>query len=82
MIDALSDGEHLSEYTLLNSLHALLECRSGFVIKTAQDEWAGRCSPRFAEPVERHRRVFGYHIFLLLIAYCYVGNEIDRSRLT
>ena len=38
MIDDISDGENLSEDTLLSSLHTLLERRSGFGYLNFPDE--------------------------------------------
>ena len=37
MIDGFSDGENLSEDTLLNSLHTFLGTLQGFVAETAHE---------------------------------------------
>ena len=52
MIDALSDGENLSEDTLLKALHTFLGTLEGFIAETAHEAISGRFWPFPAEPVE------------------------------
>ena len=60
MIDALSDGENLSEHTLLKSLHTFLGTPKSFVAETAHDAFSDRSWPITAEPVESLYLLLGH----------------------